>query len=73
MKDAQSRESAYTTAMLIDELRRADPAGTSAVTVAGVLRIARIKRRSPTSVDVETCEAVGRDPETGVITVQVLD
>lgn len=63
----------YTTARLIAELQAKDPAGTSLVTLAGCLRVMRVKRRGPNSVDIEAAEATSRDPYTGEVTVQVLD
>lgn len=63
----------FTTGELIARLQATDPDGTSLVTMAGCLRVMRVKRRGPNSVDIEAAEATSRDPYTGEVTVQVLD
>lgn len=63
----------WTTAQLIEHLRATDPQGTSLVSLAGCLRISRVKRRASNVVDIESAEATSRDSKTGAITVRVLD
>jgi len=63
----------FTTAHLIAELRTTDPDGTALVSMAGCLRVMRVKLRGPGLVDIEAAEAVSRDPYTGAVTVAVLD
>lgn len=63
----------FTTADLIRDLQATDPAGTSLVSLAGCLRLMRVKRRGPNIVDLEAAESTVRDPITGAVTVQVHD
>ena len=62
-----------TTAWLIGELQASDPDGTALVSLAGCLRVLKVKRRGPALVDIEAAEVVMRDPNTGAVTVVLPD
>jgi len=71
MKNAPPLEHTWTVGQLIEHLQREDPGGESLVTLAGVLRLYRVKRRGPDLVDLEAEEALARDPITGAVQVTV--
>lgn len=61
----------YTVGMLVRELSQYDP--DMLVSLAGCLRLMRVKQRGPDIVDLEAAESTSRDPYTGEVTVQLLD
>lgn len=63
----------FTTARLISDLKASDPDGTALVSLAGCLRVLKVKGRGPALVDIEAVEVVMRDPDTGAVTVVVPD
>lgn len=71
MKKAKPLVHTWTVGELIDQLQGCDR--DAVVTLAGCLRLMRVKQRGPKSIDLEAAEATSRDPDTGEVTVMVLD